>query len=80
MRALKAKGYGIPRDVSIVGFDDIYFAKEIEPKLTTISSSPKTIALEAVEKLVKMIEANDCNQSKTHIGVSIVEIDSLRFV
>ena len=80
MRALKAKGYGIPRDVSIVGFDDIYFAKEIEPKLTTISSSPKTIAVEAVEKLVKMIETDDLKQSKTIIGVSLVERDSVRSV
>lgn len=80
MRALKAKGYGIPQDVSIIGFDDIYVAKEIEPQLTTISSSPKTVAMEAVEKLIKMIETDDLKVSKTLIGVSLVERDSVRAI
>ena len=80
MRVLKAKGYVIPKDVSIVGFDDIYFAKELEPKLTTISSPPKTIATTAVETLIKMIEIRDFRVSKTVIGVSLIERESVKMI
>lgn len=80
MRALKANGLRIPDDVSIVGFDDIYFAKEVEPKLTTIRSHPKTVAFEAVEKLVKMVETEEFKMSKTLIDVSLIERDSVRTI
>ncbi len=78
IRALKAKGYHVPQDVSVVGFDDIYVAKEIDPKLTTINSSPRTVAIEAVEKLIKMIETKEFKVSKSVIGVALVIRDSVR--
>lgn len=34
--ALKSRGFDVPRDFSVVGFDDIPFAKNIEPSLTTV--------------------------------------------
>ena len=37
MRALKEYGYGIPEDVSIIGFDNISFRAISDPPLTTIN-------------------------------------------
>jgi LacI family repressor for deo operon, udp, cdd, tsx, nupC, and nupG len=34
--ALKSRGYDVPADFSVVGFDDIPFARNIEPSLTTV--------------------------------------------
>ena len=36
MRVIKEKGLKIPKDISIVGFDDIDAASEVEPPLTTV--------------------------------------------
>jgi LacI family transcriptional regulator len=78
MHVLKENGYKVPNDVSIVGFDDIYLAKEVEPKLTTINSHHKTMAKVAVEKLINMIETEEFRESKTLIDVTLVERNSVR--
>lgn len=36
MQALKERGYGVPEDVSVIGFDDISLARFSSPPLTTI--------------------------------------------
>ncbi len=35
--AIKTNGFKVPKDIAIVGFDDIRMASLIEPKLITIS-------------------------------------------
>lgn len=46
----------IPGDLSIVGFDDIFFAELIQPPLTTVAQPIAEIASAVVEKLVNQIE------------------------
>ena len=46
----------VPNDLSIVGFDDIFFAEVIQPPLTTIAQPITEIAEAVVEKLVSQIE------------------------
>ena len=36
MKAARAKGLGVPRDLSIVGFDDLQMASRVWPNLTTV--------------------------------------------
>jgi len=48
---LKEKGYKIPDDIKIIGYDDIPIASLVSPKLTTISQ-PK---IETGQKAVQMI-------------------------
>lgn len=36
LRGLRAAGLAVPRDISVVGFDDIEIAKAVEPQLTTV--------------------------------------------
>lgn len=56
MQELKAAGLQIPRDMSIVGFDDISFASLSEPALTTVCSPRVEIGRRAVEALLLTIE------------------------
>ena len=56
MRALHEAGIDIPRDVSIVGFDDIAAARLAEPPLTTISQDTRLAGETLVETLIANIE------------------------
>jgi DNA-binding LacI/PurR family transcriptional regulator len=54
--AVKDAGLEIPRDVSIVGFDDVPSAAQYYPPLTTIRQPIEVVAAAAVRTLVDRIE------------------------
>lgn len=58
--ALKQAGIQVPRDVAVVGFDDIPFARIINPPLTTIRAPIEQVGREAVATLVKRIGQKNC--------------------
>uniref|UniRef100_UPI00403F171A GntR family transcriptional regulator n=1 Tax=Candidatus Enterococcus willemsii TaxID=1857215 RepID=UPI00403F171A len=59
MRTLKQAGYDLPKDISIVGFDDIQAAQFIEPPLTTIAQDFKQIGELAAKTLLTWIEQQE---------------------
>lgn len=63
----RAAGLHIPRDVSIVGFDDIAFAALTEPALTTINLPRDELGRRAVEVLMKSIE----NMNKEGVEIRV---------
>lgn len=54
--ALRERGYRVPEDVSIVGFDDIPEAAHFVPALTTVRQDFTTLGKVAVEYLVRLID------------------------
>jgi len=56
IRAIHDKGYRVPEDFSVVGFDDNEVAKVISPQLTTIKVPVFEMGHLAVEKLCSMIQ------------------------
>ncbi|HEX8722830.1 MAG TPA: LacI family DNA-binding transcriptional regulator [Pyrinomonadaceae bacterium] len=56
MVELRAAGLDIPRDVSVIGFDDIAFAAFAEPPLTTVCLPRVELGRRAVEALMMNIE------------------------
>lgn len=59
IRALRERGVSVPRDVSVVGFDDIPEAAYFEPPLTTVRQDFATLGQQAVDLLLARIEAPD---------------------
>lgn len=49
-------GYQVPRDISIIGFDDMGYSKYLVPPLTTIRKPTSTIIDMGVARLVTMME------------------------
>ena len=49
-------GLNVPRDISVVGFDDIDFAALTRPALTTISLPRNELGRRAVEMLIRILE------------------------
>jgi LacI family transcriptional regulator len=52
---LRTRGLHVPRDVAIVGYDDIPFAALSNPRLTTVATPTKTIGRLAAETLLAAI-------------------------
>lgn len=51
MKALKQKGYKIPEDIAVTGFDNIHEAVIVEPHLTTVKIPKEELGKRAVEEL-----------------------------
>lgn len=59
MMALKELNIGIPDDISIIGIDDIFYAKIYPVPLTTIRAPQHEIGMKAAEILINNIEASE---------------------
>lgn len=76
MQELKAAGLRVPRDISIVGFDDISFAALSEPALTTVCSPRIEIGRRAVEALLLTIERPHQQGIEVRIPTYLIKRDS----
>lgn len=56
LHALERTPHNVPREISVVGFDDIHLAQFMLPPLTTVRMSCKSLAAAAVEALRAGIE------------------------
>jgi DNA-binding LacI/PurR family transcriptional regulator len=59
LHALEATSHKVPKDVSVVGFDDIHLAQFMLPPLTTVQMSCKELATAAVQALRAGIEPDN---------------------
>lgn len=78
IKALKEKGYKIPRDVSIIGFDDIPYASISSPALTTVHVQRDLIGRQAVIQLLQLISDARFAPMKTRITGRLVIRDSVK--
>jgi DNA-binding LacI/PurR family transcriptional regulator len=53
LRTLHERGVAVPREVSVIGFDDIHDAALIQPALTTIAAPLRSLGSAAVNHLLK---------------------------
>ena len=56
MHALQGMGRQVPKDVSVVGFDDIPSASLSSPPLTTVAQDPHQASDALVEAIIASIE------------------------
>lgn len=53
---LKSKGYSIPEDISVAGYDGLNIAAQYDPNLTTVRQDTRSIGRVAAQKLIDLIE------------------------
>lgn len=53
---IHAMGRSIPEDISVAGFDDIFIAGQLRPRLTTVFQDTEKMGRKAAEKLIALIE------------------------
>lgn len=74
IRGFESKGYKVPEDIAVIGFDDINFARIYSPALSTIRQDKKMIGETAAIKLIHMIQENATKtQEIIKIPVSLIE-------
>ncbi len=58
INALRELGYQVPRDMSVVGFDDLALSAYYHPALTTIHQPSQEVGKKAVEMLVRLMNGD----------------------
>lgn len=78
LRTLQQRGFRVPQDMSVVGFDDIHLANFVNPPLTTVSMSRTEIAQKAVGALLGRIEGSELSVAPVSqtISTSLVVRDT----
>lgn len=72
------RGIKVPKDISIVGFDDNVYSKIARPALTTVHQDVSKKSEIAVDKLFKMINKEDVGERLTYLPVKVIKRDTVR--
>jgi LacI family transcriptional regulator len=77
IRAIRDGGLSVPKDISVVGFDDIEIAKYYIPPLTTVKIDKERLGRIAAEKLYQMIRGDiTANKEGINIPTKLIIRDS----
>ena len=75
---LNEKGYRVPDDCSVVGFDNDIYARISNPKLTTVEVDMETMAKTAARIIMEKIKKTRNTTSRIQIPGKIIVRDSVR--
>ena len=78
MRAFQSKGFKIPGDISIIGFDNIPSANYMEPSLTTIHVPKQYMGETATRRLVEIMHNKGSSIVKIQVATSLIIRDSIK--
>ena len=78
MKAFQEKGYRIPEDISIIGFDDLPFSEISNPALTTLRVPNTEMGQLAVRRMVDMIKKKDLINVKIQVCTKFIIRDTVR--
>ena len=72
MRIAKEAGLIIPKDLSIIGFNNIALGELVDPPLTTISAPSETLGQEAIKMLEELIRGSLPPQREVLLPTSLI--------
>jgi LacI family transcriptional regulator len=78
MNALRAQGIRVPEDLSIIGFDNIFYASTFEPALTTIAQPIAAMGQECIAQLLERIHLPEKQPAHIMLPVELIERSSCR--
>lgn len=80
LATIRDAGLEVPRDISLIGFDDISFAHLTQPPLTTIVLSRSQLAVTALAALEKLIRKESGESTDYRIATHLVLRSSTRAI
>ena len=72
VETLKGLGVDVPKDVAVVGFDDVSCARKCVPPLTTVQQPSRQIAQSLIKTLVFRIRSPDAPPQEIYLGAPLV--------
>lgn len=75
---LKALGYNVPEDVSVVGYDNHIYSTICTPRLTTVDVNSKVMSAEAVDILLHKIRDGSYKRGRTLVTGTLVRRESVK--
>ena len=76
--ALHEAGYHIPKDIGIVGFDDITLAAHTYPPLTTVAQNMRQLGKGCFKRLIDNIEGHEHACDKLVVNAKIIIRESVK--
>ncbi len=73
IKALKLRGYKVPQDVAIIGFDNISEGRVIDPSLTTVDIPRKFMGQTATSQLIKQLLMPVPHTVKIEVSTTVVK-------
>ncbi len=78
MKALSERGFSVPDDISIIGFDNIEMAAYTHPSLTTIAVPTKELGRFAVKIMLDKLETGRDYAIKVNLPFTLIERESCK--
>jgi DNA-binding LacI/PurR family transcriptional regulator len=75
MRAIRLRGLRVPEDISVVGFDDLFFASYTQPPLTTVRQPMRRMGQLAMESLIKLM-SGDASEIRIKVDAELIVRES----
>jgi len=69
LKAAMNSGLSVPRDISVVGFDDIYMSRFVTPTLTTVRQPIEEMSNRAMELIVDLIAKHEVAENERSIKI-----------
>ncbi|APC09283.1 LacI family DNA-binding transcriptional regulator [Neomoorella thermoacetica] len=79
-RALKEYGFKIPRDVSLVGYDNIFLTETMEPPLTTVEIPSYQMGVKATELLLMTINGDVKEKKRIVFNAKLIIRESVKSI
>lgn len=72
MKALKERGYRIPEDISLIGFDNTPFSAYVDPPLTTVNVPKYYMGQLAAQRILSVLKAAEFHPVKVEVTANLI--------
>jgi len=76
--SLNAMGLNVPRDVSLISFNDTPAGRYHNPPLTSVNVNPYQLGVQAMELVLQLVKKPDAESSAVFVPFTLMERESVR--